>query len=77
MSNVLQLGMKPFLVVFILALLGWLLFPLEPVLMPFVMAALLAYLVAPVADRLEARGFSRTLSVVVCFIVITLVLLGV
>jgi predicted PurR-regulated permease PerM len=77
MSNVVQLGMKPFLVVFILALLGWILFKLEPVLMPFVMGALLAYLGDPVADRLEARGFSRTLSVVICFIVMTLILLGV
>ncbi|MDO6562270.1 AI-2E family transporter [Amphritea sp. 1_MG-2023] len=52
-----------------------LLYLLQPILSPFVVAALLAYLTDPVADRLEARGLSRTLSVVVVFLIMTTVLL--
>jgi predicted PurR-regulated permease PerM len=76
MSNVLQLGLKPLAIVFVLVLFGWVMHQLEPVLMPFVAGALLAYLGDPVADRLEARGFSRTLAVVTCFVVLTIIFLG-
>ena len=48
-------------------LLGWLLYLLAPVLTPFLIGALLAYLGDPVADRLQARGLSRTLAVVLVF----------
>ncbi|MGA7802263.1 MAG: AI-2E family transporter [Gammaproteobacteria bacterium] len=48
---------------------GWLLYLLAPVLTPFLVAALFAYLGDPLADRLEALGLSRTLAVVVVFIV--------
>ncbi len=40
---------------------------LTPVLTPFVMGALLAYLGDPVADRMEARGMPRTVAVSVVF----------
>lgn len=40
---------------------------LAPILSPFLIGALLAYLCDPVADRLEAAGCSRTVSVVVVF----------
>ena len=40
---------------------------LNPILMPFLVAALLAYLGDPLADRLEAAGLSRTLAVCVVF----------
>lgn len=48
----------------------WLLSVLSTVLMPFFVAALLAYLGDPLADRLEAKGLSRTFSVVIVFLVI-------
>lgn len=48
---------------------------LSPILTPFLIAALLAYLLDPVADRLELRGFSRTSAVVVVFSIGFLVLL--
>ena len=47
---------------------GWLLYLLAPVLTPFVVSALLAYLGDPLVDRLQARGPSRTLAVVVVFV---------
>jgi len=50
-----------------------LLYLLAPVLIPFVAAALLAYMGDPLADRLEAWGLKRTLAVVVVFIVLTAV----
>ncbi|MCG3203013.1 MAG: putative transport protein [Gammaproteobacteria bacterium] len=51
---------------------GWLLYRLAPVLTPFMASAVLAYLGDPLADRLERRGLSRTLSVVVVFVVMAL-----
>lgn len=57
------------------ALLGaWLLYLLSPILMPFVVSALLAYLGDPLVDRLEARGLKRTLAVSVVFSVLFLLL---
>ncbi len=48
---------------------AWLLYLLAPVLTPFLMAALLAYLGDPIVDRLERKKCSRTLAVVVVFAV--------
>ena len=46
---------------------GWLIFLLSPVLMPFVFAAILAYLGDPLTDKLETYRLSRTQSVIVVF----------
>lgn len=46
---------------------GWLLYLLSPILMPFIVGALLAYLGDPLVDRLEKTRLSRTLSVCVVF----------
>lgn len=51
---------------------GWLLYRLAPVLTPFMAAAVLAYLGDPLTDRLERRGLSRTLAVVVVFVMMAL-----
>ncbi|MDH5182901.1 MAG: AI-2E family transporter, partial [Gammaproteobacteria bacterium] len=48
-----------------------LLYLLAPILTPFVVAALLAYIGDPLADRLEAWGLRRTLAVVVVFVVLS------
>lgn len=45
---------------------------LKPILAPFLVGALLAYLGDPLVDRLEARRMSRTLAVCVVFFVLTL-----
>lgn len=47
---------------------------LSPVLMPFAIAAMLAYLGDPLADRLETYGLSRIHAVLVVFTVLTLAL---
>jgi predicted PurR-regulated permease PerM len=49
-------------------------FILEPILMPFIVGIMLAYLGDPLADLLENRGFSRTSSVTVVFLGLTLFL---
>lgn len=47
---------------------GMLLYLLAPVLTPFLIAALLAYVADPFVDRLEARKLSRTTGVIIVFI---------
>jgi predicted PurR-regulated permease PerM len=56
-------------------LIGGLLYLLAPILTPFLLSALLAYLGDPIVDRLEARKLSRTMAVVTVFLVIILMLL--
>lgn len=55
---------------------GGLLYLLAPVLTPFLIAALLAYVTDPLVDRLEARKVSRTLGTIIVFIGMFLVLLA-
>lgn len=59
-----------------LVLLGWLIHQLQPVLMPFLVGILLAYLGDPLVDRLETRGLSRTWGVVAVFALFSLILLA-
>ncbi|WP_233279511.1 AI-2E family transporter [Acidihalobacter yilgarnensis] len=54
---------------------GWLIYLLAPILTPFLVAALFAYLGDPLADRLEGWRLPRTLAVVVVFALMGLVLL--
>jgi predicted PurR-regulated permease PerM len=49
---------------------------LHPILSPFLVALLLAYMGDPLADRLEKLGLSRTLSVVAVFALFTLILMA-
>ncbi len=51
-----------------IALAGWLMYLLAPVLTPFVASALLAYIGDPLADRLQKLKFPRTLAVVAVFL---------
>ena len=46
---------------------------LQPILMPFLVGIALAYLGDPVVDQFEARGVSRTLGVLVVFVVFSAV----
>lgn len=60
----------------IVAVIGYLLWLLAPVLMPFAVAAMLAYLGDPLADRLERLGLGRTLAVTIVFLVLVLLTVG-
>jgi predicted PurR-regulated permease PerM len=57
----------------LLLVVGTIVYLLSPVLMPFVVAALFAYLADPIVDRLE-RWMGRGLAVSLVFLVVTLVL---
>lgn len=54
---------------------GVLIYLLSPVLTPFLIAALLAYIGDPLVDRLEAKKLSRTLSVTIVFVGLSLLAL--
>ena len=55
-------------------LLGWLLYLLHPILSPFLIGVLLAYMGDPLVDRFERWKLSRTWGVVVVFALIGLVM---
>lgn len=63
----------PWVALLLAALLGalWL---LHPILLPFLLGALIAYLGDPAVDRLEARGYRRTTGVVCVFLLFSLLL---
>ena len=54
---------------------GWLIYLLAPILFPFLLAALFAYLGDPLVDRLEKLRLSRTLAVVVVFVLFLVVII--
>lgn len=58
-----------------IALTGWVMYLLAPILTPFVAAALLAYVGDPLADRLQKLKMPRTVAVVAVF-VLTFLTLG-
>ena len=57
-----------------LLLLGWLLYALHPILSPFLVGVLLAYLGDPLVDRLERWKLSRTWGVIAVFALFSLIL---
>ncbi|MEM1190226.1 MAG: AI-2E family transporter [Pseudomonadota bacterium] len=65
------------LVFAVFAFLGLIFWVLQPILLPFVLGALIGYLGDPLVDRIEERGGSRTLGVIIVFTAFTgLSLLG-
>ncbi|GLQ92268.1 AI-2E family transporter [Dyella acidisoli] len=58
----------------IIVAIGLLVWLLAPVLMPFAVAAMLAYLSDPLADRLERLGLGRALAVSIVFVLLILVI---
>ena len=59
---------QKWLILAALVLTGWLVYLLAPVLTPFLVGMLLAYLGDPLVDRLERHKLSRTLSVLIVFV---------
>jgi predicted PurR-regulated permease PerM len=57
----------------IVAATGWLIWLLSPILMPFMLAAVFAYLGDPLADRLERLRLNRTLAASVVFLLMLLI----
>ncbi|MDP6968736.1 MAG: AI-2E family transporter [Gammaproteobacteria bacterium] len=57
-------------------LVALLIYLLQPILGPFVLGMGIAYMADPFADRLEARGYSRTMAVILVFLGLTLVLVS-
>ncbi len=53
---------------------GFFIYLLQPILTPFLVSMVLAYLGDPVTDRLERLGLSRTLAVTTVFVVVSLLL---
>jgi len=62
---------QKFLLLASLLLLGFLIYLLAPVLMPFIAAAMLAYVADPLADKLERLGLKRTVAAAIVFIGMT------
>ena len=60
-----------FMAVFLL--LGFFVYILSPILTPFAISALIAYLFDPFADKLESWKLNRTLAVVIVFLVMTII----
>ena len=61
----------------IAAVIVYLIWLLAPVLMPFAVAAMLAYLGDPMADRLERLGLNRMWAATIVFVVLLIVVVGV
>ena len=59
----------------LIGIIGLFVYLLAPILTPFAVAALLGYLGDPLVDQLERRGFSRTNSVVLVFVAMSLVII--
>ncbi len=53
-----------------------LIYLLQPILMPFLAGMLFAYIGDPIADWLEAKGFSRRVSVIIVFSCLTVAMVG-
>jgi len=58
-----------------LVIFSWLIYLLAPVLSPFMLAALFAYLGDPLVDKLQTYKCSRTISVIIVFLIGSIVLL--
>lgn len=68
---------KQWYVLAVVILVGYMVYLLSPILTPFAVGALLAYLFDPLADKLEELKLNRTVSVTLVFLVISLIVFGV
>lgn len=61
----------------LVAFVGWVLYLLGPALVPFVIAALFAYLFNPLVQKLEGRRVGRALGTSLVFLILTLAMVGI
>lgn len=69
--------MNRFVALATLLLLGWLLYRLSPILTPFFVAAILAYLGNPLVSRLQKLGLGRGFATTAVFVLATLLGIGI
>ncbi len=67
--------LKIVLFLFVLVTVGWLVVQLSSIIMVFIIGALLAYILDPIASFLEYKGLSRTAATAVIFLGLALILL--
>ena len=63
------LRLKPLLLVAAGLALVWIVYSLQGILAPFVLAFVLSYVLTPLVDRMEGRGVGRTLSILIIFLI--------
>lgn len=63
------------LIIFSAIIFGWLIYLLAPIITPFLISGVIAYLFDPLVDKLEKK-FSRTFSVITIFFLIIILILG-
>ncbi|VAW44704.1 Putative permease often clustered with de novo purine synthesis [hydrothermal vent metagenome] len=68
---------KQWYIMAVVILTGYLVYLLSPILTPFAVGALLAYLFDPLADKLEKWKLSRTVSVTLVFLVISMLVFAI
>lgn len=61
----------------LVTLVGWVLYLLGPALVPFVAAALFAYLFNPIVQKLQARGIGRSLGTSIVFLALVLAIISI
>ncbi len=66
---------RPLFGLLLAAVAGYLIYALSPILTPFLIAAILAYMCDPLVDRFEARGHSRTTGTVLVMLGLLLLFL--
>jgi len=65
----LGLRLKPFLLVAAGLALVWIVYTLQGILAPFILAFVLSYVLTPLVDRMEGRGVGRTWSILIIFLI--------
>ncbi len=68
---------KQWYVLALVVLTGYLVYLLSPILTPFAVGALMAYLFDPLADKLETWKLNRTISVTLVFLVISIIVFAI
>ncbi|MCK9189671.1 AI-2E family transporter [Acidithiobacillus sp.] len=69
--------MQRFFVLAVLILLGWLTYRLSPILSPFLVAGILAYLGNPLVTRLQRHRISRTWGTTLVFVLVAVIMAGI